>query len=287
MLNISGYFCNGIYDIVDEHSPLRVNSAGHYYLTKLPFLETTRAHGRLDYQLLYIAEGEAHFLFNGQYQRFPKGTVIIFFPKEPQFYYYKANENAHIYWVHFTGQNVLSYLSDNGFKKSGPHFVGINMSIPAIFNKMIHELQLQRHNFMEYCTLEFQQLLLTLHRTSLEQGSRNSHKNDVIEAAIIYINANYNKNIIIKELAAQYHLTHNWFSHCFQTYTGITPQRYLSNTRISKAKELLENSSCSISEVASLTGYADPLYFSRTFKKETGLSPSQYKNKFTLSKSPY
>lgn len=277
MINISGYFRNGIYDIVNTDVPLQINSAGHYCLTGLPFLETTREHGRLDYQLLYIAEGKAYFLFDGKYQCYPEGTVILFFPKEPQFYYYTAEGNAQVYWIHFTGNEVISYLQNYGFEKSGSHFIGINMSLPSIFNKIIHELQLQQHDFMKYCILEFQQLLLTLHRTSLDYESRTSYKSEAVEAAIIYLNANYKKDIRIKELAAQYHMTHNWFIRCFVAYTGITPQTYLSNIRIDKAKEFLAISSCSITEVANLTGYTDPLYFSRIFKKKTGQSPREYK----------
>ena len=50
--------------------------------------------------------------------------------------------------------------------------------------------------------------------------------------------------------------------------------------RIGKAKEMLENPALSIKEVSILSGYADPNYFSRIFKKQTDMTPSEYKARY-------
>jgi AraC-like DNA-binding protein len=59
---------------------------------------------------------------------------------------------------------------------------------------------------------------------------------------------------------------------------GVTPQDLMHEARIKRACQLLRQSDKNISEVAYACGFTDPKYFSRSFKKSTGLSPTDYKN---------
>lgn len=52
---------------------------------------------------------------------------------------------------------------------------------------------------------------------------------------------------------------------------------YLTKIRMDKAKELLTTTECSMKEICSMVGYADPNYFSRSFKKNVGVTPTEYK----------
>jgi AraC-like DNA-binding protein len=67
------------------------------------------------------------------------------------------------------------------------------------------------------------------------------------------------------------------FIHKFKDLTGMTPIEYLTQIRINEAKFLLSNSPLNVAEISSIVGYDDPLYFSRVFKKVTGISPKNYK----------
>ena len=76
---------------------------------------------------------------------------------------------------------------------------------------------------------------------------------------------------------AQYcHLSSDYFLHQFKENTGSSPIQFLYNLRIEKAKELLLTEGLTVSEVAALVGYNNPLYFSRIFKKATGVSPKRF-----------
>jgi AraC-like DNA-binding protein len=101
---------------------------------------------------------------------------------------------------------------------------------------------------------------------------------DLIHKAIAYINDHYREPIDRKALADHVSLSHSHLSLLFKKYTGWSPVQYVIKIRMDKAKELLRDSRKSISHIASEVGYPDPLYFSRVFAKETGLSPRDYRN---------
>ena len=70
-----------------------------------------------------------------------------------------------------------------------------------------------------------------------------------------------------------------YFSKVFKEESGLNFIEYLTNIRIDKAKELLDSTSLSIKEICVSCGYTDPNYFSRSFKKKVGVTPTEYKEK--------
>jgi len=96
----------------------------------------------------------------------------------------------------------------------------------------------------------------------------------VVEQAIEYINNSYMQPLTIPKLAEQYGLGSQQFAYLFQKYAKMSPNEYLISQRMSRARELLCTTTCSVSEISDYVGYSDPYYFSKLFKKRTGISPS-------------
>ena len=69
----------------------------------------------------------------------------------------------------------------------------------------------------------------------------------------------------------------SWFIRNFKQYTKTTPMQYIVSLRIANAQMLLETTSYSITEIGNIVGYDNPLYFSRIFRKQKGVSPSEYR----------
>ena len=84
----NAYYHNTHMDFKDKKHPLFVGSAGTYHLLTRPKLPTHRPRGRLDFQLLYIASGKAHFYFHGVEEIVTAGNMVLYRPKEEQRYYY-------------------------------------------------------------------------------------------------------------------------------------------------------------------------------------------------------
>ena len=104
-----------------------------------------------------------------------------------------------------------------------------------------------------------------------------AHKSDVILQIDSYIQENYRRDINTTTLAEHFNFTPAYLSRLFREYRSVTPSAYITQIRIEKAEELLKNrSDYKIKDVASYVGYDDPLYFSKVFKKVTGMTPKEY-----------
>ncbi len=278
----SAYLNNSLVDFKDKSKPLIVGSCGTYHLYTRPTLPTHRPRGRLDYQILYIASGKAHFYFDSSSEStiVTAGHMVIYRPKEPQRYIYYGVDQTEVYWVHFTGSNVKNILRSYGIKDNMRIIpTGTSLEYTRIFKQMIQELQRCQTDYKELLTLLLRQILISIHRQlTNEHKLRNEYLDKEIELAIQYFNDNYNTEINIEAYAASRGMSVSWFIRNFKQYTNTTPMQYIVSIRITNAQVLLETTNYNITEIGSIIGYDNPLYFSRIFRKQKGVSPSEYRN---------
>lgn len=269
-------------NIEDLSIPLKINNCGYYRVHTTPVIETPHPEGRNDYQLLYIASGKGYFYFKGSENAtvVTKGNMVLFRPKEPQVYYYYAVDKTEVYWVHFTGWKVEEYLDRYELpKEENVFFTGVSPDYPWIYNQIIRELQLQRENYEDMIRLFLRHIFLTINRYIKEgKQTKNDTIND-IERAVHYFNENYSKPISIEQYASEHLMSVNWFIHNFKNVMKAPPMQYIVSLRIAAAKGYLENSNKNITEIANTVGYDNALYFSRLFKKYTGMTPSEYRER--------
>lgn len=275
----NAYLNNSTIDRKDKTKPLIVTMCGTYKLYTRPKLPTWRPRGRLDFQLLYIAAGKAHFHFGDEEKIVHAGHMVIYRPKEPQKYEYYGEEQTEVYWVHFTGGNVTNILRSYGLTEDKKVFYcGSGLEYQSLFRAMIDELQMCRENYQEMLEMYLRQIFIRLHRR-FQASARmdNSCAAEKIDIAVAYFNEHYSEQISIEEYAENAHVSTSWFIRNFKLYTGFTPMQYILSKRIYNAEALLQNTQYNVSEIANIIGYENPLYFSRIFKKVKGLSPSEYR----------
>lgn len=105
----------------------------------------------------------------------------------------------------------------------------------------------------------------------------NQPKGNLLENIDCYIKQHYMEPMNTRQLAEAFHFTPSYLSKIFREYKNISPIEYIIQLKIEKAKNLfISNPSLPVKECASLIGYHDPLYFSKVFKKVTGMSPKQF-----------
>ena len=124
-----------------------------------------------------------------------------------------------------------------------------------------------------------------LTRSAATSQSQNKRKNNsshyYISESIKFIELNYQKDITVEDIAENCGLNRNYFGKKFKEEFGKTPQEFLMRFRMTKATELLEHSQLSIGEISCAVGYNDQLHFSRAFKNTYGISPRQWRDKYS------
>lgn len=109
-------------------------------------------------------------------------------------------------------------------------------------------------------------------------NKRTERSMSVVETAKEYIRNNFSRNISLEDASMAVNISPYYFSRIFKEETGENFIDYLTELRIEKAKDLLSNSTYSVKEICSMVGYSDPNYFSRSFKKNVGVTPTEFKD---------
>ncbi len=101
-----------------------------------------------------------------------------------------------------------------------------------------------------------------------------------IQRAVSYMNKNLHKKISIEKLAEQVFLSHSGLIWKFKQELNVSPSYYLHLLRMRSAEHLLLSSSYSITEIAEQCGYPNPYYFTNTFHKHAGMSPTRFRKQY-------
>lgn len=119
-------------------------------------------------------------------------------------------------------------------------------------------------------------------KTQLLFEAARSHmpENSTIFLIKEYIHSHYHDEALsVRDIGSQVYLSASYVCTYFKNETGQTINQYLTDYRMKKAKELLADSRYQIADISSKVGYSNGNYFSKSFKKLTGLSPSDYREK--------
>lgn len=98
-----------------------------------------------------------------------------------------------------------------------------------------------------------------------------------------YIHMHFTESNCLSEAAAKSSLSRRRFNELFKNCFGLTPNRYLTNLKIDHAKKLLMANYLKISQIADLCGFSDIYYFSKIFKSETNVTPTEYRNSVSIN----
>ncbi|MBR2895893.1 MAG: AraC family transcriptional regulator [Oscillospiraceae bacterium] len=274
-----GYLTDSKVPLKDKSAPLIVASCGTYRLCAGERLPTRRPRGRLDYQLLYVASGKTHFMIRGKDCEVTAGHMVLYLPQQEQDYVYYGEDKPEVYWVHFTGSDVKNILRSYHLPMEENIFgCGVSPTYVHLFQEMIRELQTKKVGFQELLTMYLRQIFLLVQRSRLEERSTvSTYMQEEMEEARRYFDEHYNEDIRVEEFAMSRSMSVSWFLRNFKRVTGMSPMHYILTKRINNAVNLLETTDYNIAEISAIVGYENSMYFSRLFKKQNGVSPTEYR----------
>jgi two-component system response regulator YesN len=146
-------------------------------------------------------------------------------------------------------------------------------------NQMRAVLSLHNIDTFERLFVTLQSMIVTVHETLDGIKERRGWVNIVIE----YIDQHYDQPIQLQQMADKVNFSVNYFSLKFHKQTGYMFSDYLTKVRISKAIELFTLTNKSAEEISIEVGYPNPNYFTKVFKKITGLTVTEFKKKWHIS----
>lgn len=134
----------------------------------------------------------------------------------------------------------------------------------------------QAQSFDALCGMAAQRMTdqLQAQHSQLNRGTAS-----IISSIVRYLEENCAQDLSLESVAGRYHFNPSYLSNVFKQYTNVGFKEYLIQVRIQKAKKLLSESDDKIQQIARQCGYTDDSYFVRQFRKQTGLSPGQYRGK--------
>ena len=126
----------------------------------------------------------------------------------------------------------------------------------------------------------FTELIIYLARSYSESENLKAQEIQRIAGAVSTIETRLDQPLTVEELAKKAHCTTKQLREIFNSAYGVSPLAYLTRVRVARAGDLLKETDRPVTDIAFDCGFSDSNYFSRTFKKETGLSPREFRRKY-------
>lgn len=222
--------------------------------------------GRRDiYILHYILEGEGYF--NKHIVKSGEGFLIL--PKELHEYHSSSNNPWKYFWVTFGGNTIPSICKK--YIKTNEHNI-FQFDFKTKLLNLCDNMFSAEGSLSEAEALTYFFSLLTYH-----EKKKNITGNHYVEEAKKYMNVNFYRSLSIKEVAGFVAINDRYLYNLFVKYENVSPKKYLNHLRLERAKSMLKHTDARISEIAVSNGFQDVLSFSRFFSKNTGLSPTAFR----------
>ena len=275
MLKQGYYFKNRKSDEILDGFGLFVTGVGRFRQVSLPQKHTNYP-ARAHFQLLYIKKGVCHYNCNGIEGKAYKDSVVIWPQYTPKQWLWFLKDEPDVYWVEFGGNAAENTLQKLGLLDSLVLPLSGGNALTDIFENIMQELQYRQTNYCELCEALLKQLLLTVSRNYEAVKRRKKPLPPEIIRTVQYMEEHCCEEIYLETLAEMNFVCKSWLIRQFKRYLGVTPMQYLNDLRLEKAERFLQEGA-DIETAARLSGFLDRLYFSKVFKKKTGLSPGKYR----------
>ena len=228
---------------------------------------------RADYELqqhraLLVSSGEGVFFFGSQKISAPKGTLAFGFEGEK--FAAEGTDSFQYIYISFSGERSEELFRRFGINVNTRHVSGFEGLVP-LWND-----SLSRASEENIDLAAESMLLYALSRLRADS----KENNDIINKIVFLTEECFTEfSLSVSSVAAELGYNEKYISHLFKERMGVSYSEYLRNLRLKYAVSLLEHGIDSVKNVALLSGFSDPLYFSTVFKKDIGISPKEYMKK--------
>lgn len=244
----------------------------------------TRREGLDSFLIKYTLSGEGVLEYQGQTYSIKPGQIFWIDCRESQYYHTAPKPGAwRVLWVHFSGVSASLYYD---------LFQAQNRRCPVLTMPPDNHVQEYLRDLITiydaesnaltadlYAAALLTQLLTDILRVTEEERHWMGIPKSVGQARD-YLTAHYNEKITLDDLAARYAVSKYHFQKQFKHFIGYTPNEFLLQLRLNRAKELLRQTDSPVSQIACDVGIQNVSHFINLFKKQEGTTPMGYRNSF-------
>ena len=236
------------------------------------------------FMIHYCLSGRGKFTMGGKTYPLKAGYGFLIVPDELAYYVADDKDPWTYAWVGFGGNRAQAIVSQLGLSVNQPVFKSTaSEDIYALVKDMMDHNTFSVEDVLRRNGLLSMFLSVIASGISVTAKSDQGSANDYVTKAQDYIRSNYCNPIKVSDIDNYVCINRSYLYTLFEKTLGISPQQYLTSYRIAKAVELLQLTSLSIESIAISCGYSDPLVFSKAFRQEKKMSPSQYRKSLPKS----
>lgn len=255
-------------------------------------------HWHIEYEIMYVTGGTFHLTLDGKQMIvntedlcfFPSGVIHSGTPKRGCSYKCLVFSLSLLRNKQFSAGNYIQRLADRELDiipvvrkedyadKPDLQYLARTIFSLSDFSQDEAKLELAGGLMLLFAAL-------SRHRFCVEPypaSDKLSYRIGQIKAAVELIQSSYDQNLSLHDMAGAAGLSEKYFCQFFKKLTQKTPVEYLNLYRIEQASSLIANTEESLMEISLSCGFSDYCYFSRVFRKVTGLSPSAYRKEQAL-----
>ena len=280
---MSDTFKHSVKNSADEEISLTVTYSGH---EKCRGGQQWGKGIRQQYILHLVVSGKGTYITPEGKFELGAGDMFLIRPYTEIEYFADETEPWEYLWVNFTGTDAEILLKRTDFTEEKPVLKDCDDEIFRAMEDIISSAGTEWYKAAGLTGRLYILLCLIMknsHRKSLH-SVKESEKHRIIKAARAFVAINYPLPVSVEDIAVAANVSRTTLFRVFKSELNTSPVDYLTSYRIMQAKRLLTETDLSITAVARSAGYEDNLYFSRVFRKNTGITPTEYRN---CNKNPY
>ncbi|WP_235296919.1 AraC family transcriptional regulator [Portibacter marinus] len=257
-------------------APFYITDIGQYPNAEHHMRE--RQHGAKQYIFIYCTGGEGWVIERDLKTIVSPNQFIIIEKDAPHSYGASEEHPWTIFWIHFSGhlsEALYQRYAELNIKDTEVPYMNERIEV---FDQIFEVLSDHyRAKNLEYACLLALHFISSFIFNNEDRNSNNFKKNTLTQDIIAYLREHIDKSLRAEDLAQKFHYSTSHILSTFKKSTGYPLFKFFNMKKVQKACEYLNYTDLSIKEISFKLGFQDPLYFSRLFKSQMGVSPRKYR----------
>ncbi|GLH73839.1 transcriptional regulator [Geothrix limicola] len=229
------------------------------------------------WRLLYLVRGAANLVHGGRKQRLEAGHLVILNAQKGVTLVPDPQRPPRAHRVDCAG-SMLEHWARTGFFGSFPCILrpGFDEILLGLVGSLVELARLQPLGAKRLMSGVVSHMMARLETVRHSGAGAGSQRRLLLEARNLLADPEHDR-LGLESIAEELGVSYSWFRQAFRRQSGLPPQRFRQNQRMTRACQLLSDTQLPVANIAQELGFGSLSYFSRVFRKETGLSPTLWR----------